>query len=652
MNSLMRRTHQLHQLWRTYCSAPASASRNTGECRRRRFLCPICVQPLSTGRLSYEEFIGQQQGQAQRSIVVQVSSEKSYTELYNYCSRFGSILGAHHYCVRQDEALHYVLLEYATAGEAAAAIDAGVTNGELSGVPVRSPFLWFRAAAAGVRRGPKLAPAPAPAALLSIDGNRPAEQDQLLAVLRGASDIEEQVQLLYQHSRLNELGVRLRFLAALQVQQAIAGMFPAAQALPFGSSVNGFGKMGCDLDLILRFDNDTAGNRSAGAQLEPSRLVYHTKENLSNGRSQTQRHMECFGDMLHLFLPGVCHVRRILQARVPIIKYHHEHLDLEIDLSMSNLTGYYMSELLYMFGELDVRVRPLTFSIRRWAQACGLTNPSPGRWISNFSLTCLVMFFLQQLRQPILPTISALTKAAEPSDMRITEDGINCTFGRDLERLAFRSRNQSSLSELLLQFFEFYSQFDFHNRAISLNEGRALAKPDHSAMYIVNPLEQLLNVSKNVSLEECERLRIEVRNAAWVLESEVESASLSPEAGEGHNNNSNNNERLEMSWGLLNLFKQPERAVIRPNMFFKPRMVEVSDLFEQKESSAATPATPASPSSSSPEPTITYKSASVRQQVQSIKAATRSELKQLRGSAANGSSAAPANSPKNRRSSR
>ncbi|KAH8245725.1 hypothetical protein KR038_001219 [Drosophila bunnanda] len=633
MNSLVRRTHQLHQLWRTYCSAPVSASRNAG-------------------RPSYEEFIGQHQGQAQRSIVVQVSSEKSYAELYNYCSRFGSILGAHHYCVRQDEPLHYVLLEYATAGEAAAAIDAGVTNGELSGVPVRSPFLWFRAAtAAGGRRGPKLTSAPAPAALLSIDGNRPAEQDQLLSVLRGANNIEEQVQLLHQHSRLNELGVRLRFLAALQVQQAIAGMFPAAQALPFGSSVNGFGKMGCDLDLILRFDNDTGGDRSA-AKLEPSRLVYHTKENLSNGRSQTQRHMECFGDMLHLFLPGVCHVRRILQARVPIIKYHHEHLDLEIDLSMSNLTGYYMSELLYMFGELDVRVRPLTFSIRRWAQSCGLTNPSPGRWISNFSLTCLVMFFLQQLRQPILPTIAALTKAAEPSDMRITEDGINCTFARDLERLAFRSRNQSSLSELLLQFFEFYSQFDFHNRAISLNEGRALSKPDHSAMYIVNPLEQLLNVSKNVSLEECERLRIEVRNAAWVLESEVESASLSPEAGEGHNNNIN--ERLEMSWGVLNLFKQPEKAVIRPNMFFKPRMVEVSDLFEQKESSSANATASAPTASTSPssnESTITYKSASVRHQVQTIKAATRSELKQLRGSA-NGSSGAPANSPKNRRSSR
>ncbi|KAH8394488.1 hypothetical protein KR222_011843, partial [Zaprionus bogoriensis] len=569
----------------------------------------------AAGKPNYEEFIGSRHRQAQRSIVVQVSSEKSYTELYNYCSGFGRIVNAQHYCVQHEDELHYMLLEFASASEATATIDSSSFNGELSGssttggIPVRSPFLWFRAAAAGRRSQGKLAANPKALPLAAVDGTRPLDQEHLQTVLRSAESIEQQLLLLYEHTRLNDLGIRMRFLAALQVQQAISGMFPDALAQPFGSSVNGFGKMGCDLDLILRFNGETAPPTHADSQREPSRLIYHTKENLSNGRSQTQRQMECFGDLLHLFLPGVCHVRRILQARVPIIKYHHEHLNLEVDLSMSNLTGFYMSELLYMFGELDPRVRPLTFSIRRWAQSCGLTNPSPGRWISNFSLSCLVMYFLQQLRHPILPSIGALVKSAAATDIRVTEDGINCTFGRDLERLGFRSRNTSSLSELLLQFFEFYSQFDFHNRAISLNEGRALAKPDHSAMYIVNPLEQLLNVSKNVSLEECERLRIEVRNAAWILESEVENSALTE------------SERHEQSWGLLHLFKHPEKSVIRPNMFFKPRMVEVSDLFEK--SQAKTPPT---------SPPVNYKSSTVRQQVQSIKAAARSDLKQLRGS--------------------
>ncbi|XP_017872212.1 PREDICTED: poly(A) RNA polymerase, mitochondrial [Drosophila arizonae] len=607
MNTLMRLSPQLHH-WRTYCIKQCAAAGTEAAAR---------------GKPNYEEFIDSRQQQAQRSIVVQVSSEKSYNELYNYCSRFGRIVTVQHYSVQHEDELHYMLLEYASAGEASAAISSSAYNAELSGsgVPVRSPFLWFRAPTGGAgRRGQaKLAANQKTLALHTVNGTRSLSHEALKELLRGAAGIDQQLNLLYEQTRLNELGVRMRFIAALQVEQAISGMFPDALAQPFGSSVNGFGKMGCDLDLILRFDGKTPGT-DQDSQREASRLIYHTKENLSNGRSQTQRQMECIGDMLHLFLPGVCHVRRILQARVPIIKYHHEHLDLEIDLSMSNLTGFFMSELLYMFGEMDPRVRPLTFCVRRWAQSCGLTNPSPGRWITNFSLTCLVMFFLQQMRQPILPSIGAMVKAANTADIRVTEDGINCTFARDMERVRFQSRNTSSLSELLLQFFEFYSQFDFHNRAISLNEGRALAKPDHSAMYIVNPLEQLLNVSKNVSLEECERLRIEVRNAAWMLESEVENATLSE------------SERREQSWGLLNLFKHPEKSVIRPNMFFKPRMVEVSDLFDKSQTSAPTP------------PPVNYKNSTVRQQVQSIKAAARSELKQLRESSTTTTTTATATS--------
>lgn len=352
MNTLMRWTPQIHH-WRTYCikqcaaavaGTEAATATGKGKFGVNNAANDMTITKWSfTGKPNYEEFIGSRHQQAQRSIVVQVSSEKSYTELYNYCSRFGRIVNAQHYCVQHEDELHYMLLEFASAGEATAAIDSSSFNAELSGsssstggIPVRSPFLWFRAAAAGRRSQAKLAAAGKAPQLASIDGTRPLAQDSLQRLLRGAESIEQQLLLLYEHTRLNDLGIRMRFLAALQVQQAISGMFPDALAQPFGSSVNGFGKMGCDLDLILRFDGETSP-AAANASQEPSRLIYHTKENLSNGRSQTQRQMECFGDLLHLFLPGVCHVRRILQARVPIIKYHHEHLDLEVDLSMSNL---------------------------------------------------------------------------------------------------------------------------------------------------------------------------------------------------------------------------------------------------------------------------------------------------------------------------
>lgn len=221
-----------------------------------------------------------------------------------------------------------------------------------------------------------------------------------------------------------------------------------------------------------------------------------------------------------------------------------------------------MSEILYMFGNIDDRVQPLVFSIRRWAQSVGLTNPSPGRWISNFSLTCLVIFYLQQLPKPILPSVDTLLAQARPQDIRMTEDGINCSFLRDRNALQFHTDNRTELSQLLVDFFEFYSQMDFKERAISLNVGAPVSKIDHSPIYIVNPLETHLNVSKNVSIEECERFRIEVRNAAWALDTHPE-----PSAG--------------ADWGLLSISRNASTTshVVRPNMFFKPRLMDVSELF-------------------------------------------------------------------------
>lgn len=64
------------------------------------------------------------------------------------------------------------------------------------------------------------------------------------------------MQTLYDCTKLNDLAVRLRFLTARQVELAMKGLFDGAIAYPFGSSVNGCGKMGCDLDLVLRLSRE------------------------------------------------------------------------------------------------------------------------------------------------------------------------------------------------------------------------------------------------------------------------------------------------------------------------------------------------------------------------------------------------------------
>lgn len=579
----------LSRLKRGLCTRSHEGRSEKGKIKTREtFIEVINSTKISlAGPLNFDRMIQIRQNEAKKSVLVQVSSEKSFDELQTYCGQIGKIRSAHHYSVVDDDS-HFILLEFENVDEADAVMAASVFNQDVRGIPTRSQFLWFRTGSkTKLVKQEKFA---VDVRLSVVNGQMQVKHDELVQWLGVAESLENQMDIVYKSTQLSDLGKRLRYLAAQQVQNSIVGMFPNASAHPFGSSVNGFGKEGCDLDLILRLETEERDTRD-------SRLVFHTKANLNNGRTQAQRYMESIGDMLQLFLPGVNNVRRILQARVPIIKYNHEYLDLEIDLSMSNLTGVYMSELLYMFGQMDARVRPLVFCIRRWAKSTGLTNPSPGRWISNFSLTMLVLFFLQSLKQPILPSINHLIRKARKEDLRVTEDGINCTFLKDLSAMDVKTTNTSSIDELLIEFYEFYSSFDFTNRGISLNEAKSILKPDHSAMYIVNPLEPLLNVSKNLSMEETERFRIEVRNAAWILESDMQSNRMPGEP-----------------WGLLNLFKTNQKSLIRPQMFFKPRMVDVTDLFDKGDPPATR---------------IEYKNHTVKKQVEEITQSNKTDLNKI-----------------------
>ncbi len=63
-----------------------------------------------------------------------------------------------------------------------------------------------------------------------------------------------------------------------------------------------------------------------------------------------------------------------------------------------------MSELLYLYGELDPRVRPVVFVVRKWAREHGLIEDArPTSFFTNFTLTVLVLFFLQARHKMLSP---------------------------------------------------------------------------------------------------------------------------------------------------------------------------------------------------------------------------------------------------------
>lgn len=186
-------------------------------------------------------------------------------------------------------------------------------------------------------------------------------------------------------------------------------------------------------------------------------------------------------------------------------------------------SGFYVSELFYMLGEIDKRVRPLLFTVQRWAKEIQTHRKRPGS-LTNFHVACFVISFLQQLPEPILPTTNQLISKSRKIDVRHTTNNENYTFLRDLNDFDFQSRNTSSLEELFMQFLEFYGKFDFKKHLISLSSTEAIPKIESCGLQIMNPFVVDQNWGRNVSVEECREIRIEAQQALVDLMEETENS--------------------------------------------------------------------------------------------------------------------------------
>lgn len=82
----------------------------------------------------------------------------------------------------------------------------------------------------------------------------------IMASLLLYSQIDQQITSLRDVYQLTEENSRLRFLVCSLLKDIAAAYFPECTIKPFGSSVNGFGKLGCDLDMFLDLDGISGRN--------------------------------------------------------------------------------------------------------------------------------------------------------------------------------------------------------------------------------------------------------------------------------------------------------------------------------------------------------------------------------------------------------
>ncbi|NXX66747.1 PAPD1 protein, partial [Spizella passerina] len=460
---------------------------------------------VNTRKKTFAEVQTERLDQAERTVLIKCPSRLNEKKLLQYLASHGNVKSHFFFENRGISAL----IEFSEKSSIASLQDAvGIPSAsEHHVVPFKSRLFTF------TLKNPVSQHLEETPLHLSPQSHIPVKN--LIEKLCLADSISSQMYILLDEYQLTEENIRLRFLACSLVRDFARAYFPDSTVKPFGSSVNTFGKLGSDVDMFLDF-RDT-GKHATKMKKGPFEMEYQMKR-LPSERLATQRILSVIGDCLDNFGPGCANVQKILNARCPLVKFSHQPTGFQCDLSVSNSIAIRSSELLYIYGCLDSRVRALVFTIRCWARVHGLTNSAPGTWITNFSLTMMVMFFLQRRSPPIIPTLDQLKELAGEKDKHII-GGYDCSFVSDLRKIK-PTKNTETLDVLLGEFFEYFGNFDFRKNSINLRKGKEVNKPESSPLYIWNPFEQDLNISKNVNQPQLEKFIAMARESAWILQKE------------------------------------------------------------------------------------------------------------------------------------
>ncbi|CAK9833667.1 Poly(A) RNA polymerase, mitochondrial [Anthophora retusa] len=451
---------------------------------------------------TFEQMVAFRQQQARKTALVKIPSANIATDAEKFCMNYGHVVNTLLYCTRAGKT--FLLVEFNTEDAMETLKHVGTYVDSVGIVNVATPLLTYR-----LRYGTGVT-----FPTSSLEQNKypcnaftvPA-LSKIMKILKQEKNVSQQMVLLYKTLKVTDLDVRLRYFTAHQITFYLSKLFTNISVVPFGSSVNGFGQRGCDLDLLCKIDN-----KKKGSGFFWKKLTRLSRRLSLIEREEQKEFLQTVSTIIEACIPGLTNIKRVLEARVPILKFCNMHTNMTCDLSCTNMVALYMSELLYIYAELDSRVKPLVCTIRTWARNNTLTSEISGHWITNFSLTLLVIFYLQ--KKSILPSLNAIEAMAEES--------IQPFFWVRKWKASVLKKNKENLLELLRGFFEYYSLFDFKTQAICIREGTIKSKKTNSPLYIYNTFDATLNVSKNVTVSEMSRLINSFQRALQTLDSSKE----------------------------------------------------------------------------------------------------------------------------------
>jgi len=181
---------------------------------------------------------------------------------------------------------------------------------------------------------------------------------------------------------------------------------PSATAYPFGSTVNGFGTVSSDLDVLIGVEeHDLYYYMSYVSWYHREQKWARKRATRRVGVADWPRVTTVRGrkakslaiEQLEHCLPD--HGFRVMQAlpsaRKPLLTCADTETALtEIDVSINNRLPLHNSKLLKAYSELDHRVRPLVLMVKAWSKARGVCGAGQSN-LSSYSWTIMSIYFMQ-----------------------------------------------------------------------------------------------------------------------------------------------------------------------------------------------------------------------------------------------------------------
>nr|XP_033783592.1 terminal uridylyltransferase 7 isoform X2 [Geotrypetes seraphini] len=172
---------------------------------------------------------------------------------------------------------------------------------------------------------------------------------------------------------LNHEDTENRFQVQRALENLIHQKLPDCSLRLYGSSCSKFGFKNSDLNIDIQFP----------ASISQPDVLLLVEDSLKNSGS--------FTDVVTDF-----------HARVPVVICREKQSGLLCKVSAGNENAYLTTIHLAALGRLEPCLTPLVVAFRYWAKLCHIDQPEEGG-LPPYVFALMVIFFLQQRRQPLLP---------------------------------------------------------------------------------------------------------------------------------------------------------------------------------------------------------------------------------------------------------